>query len=37
VLGARCELQEAWRVDPRFLDVFRCFVQAAARLKGLAG
>jgi hypothetical protein len=24
------ELQEEWRVDPRFLDPFRRFVEAAA-------
>ncbi len=29
LLGAQCELQEAWRVDPRFLAVFRQFVAAA--------
>jgi putative glutamine amidotransferase len=29
VLGAQFELQEEWRVDPRFLAVFRRFVQAA--------
>lgn len=29
VLGAQCELQEAWRVDERFLAVFRGFVDAA--------
>ncbi len=27
-LGAQFELQEEWRVDPRFLTVFRQFVQA---------
>jgi putative glutamine amidotransferase len=30
VLGAQFELQEEWRVDPRFLDIFRQFVQAAS-------
>lgn len=30
VLGAQCELQEAWRVDERFLAVFRGFVDAAS-------
>ncbi len=34
VLGAQCELQEAWRVDVRFLDVFRAFVDAARRYDG---
>jgi putative glutamine amidotransferase len=29
VLGAQFELQEEWRVDPRFLEIFRLFVQAA--------
>jgi putative glutamine amidotransferase len=29
VLGAQFELQEEWRVDPRFLAVFRHFVDAA--------
>jgi gamma-glutamyl-gamma-aminobutyrate hydrolase PuuD len=29
VLGAQFELQEEWRVDPRFLAVFRQFVDAA--------
>lgn len=29
LLGAQCELQEAWRVDARFLAVFRAFVDAA--------
>jgi putative glutamine amidotransferase len=29
VLGAQFELQEEWRVDPRFLEVFRQFVDAA--------
>jgi gamma-glutamyl-gamma-aminobutyrate hydrolase PuuD len=28
VLGAQFELQEEWRVDPRFLEVFRLFVDA---------
>jgi putative glutamine amidotransferase len=31
VLGAQFELQEEWRVDPRFLGVFRQFVRAASR------
>jgi putative glutamine amidotransferase len=31
VLGAQFELQEEWRVDPRFLQVFRDFVDAARR------
>lgn len=30
VLGAQFELQEEWRVDARFLAVFRDFVQAAS-------
>ena len=30
VLGAQFELQEEWRVDPRFLDIFRQFVEAAS-------
>lgn len=30
VLGVQWELQEEWRIDPRFLDVFRWFVRAAA-------
>lgn len=30
VLGAQFELQEEWRVDPRFLSLFRQFVQAAS-------
>jgi putative glutamine amidotransferase len=29
VLGAQFELQEEWRVDPRFLEIFRQFVSAA--------
>jgi putative glutamine amidotransferase len=29
VLAAQFELQEEWRVDPRFLDIFRRFVAAA--------
>jgi putative glutamine amidotransferase len=29
VLGTQFELQEAWRMDPRFLAVFRQFVNAA--------
>ena len=29
VLGAQFELQEEWRVDPRFLEIFRRFVDAA--------
>jgi putative glutamine amidotransferase len=29
VLGAQFELQEEWRVDPRFLGIFRRFVDAA--------
>jgi putative glutamine amidotransferase len=29
-LGAQFELQEEWRVDPRFLELFRQFVAAAA-------
>jgi putative glutamine amidotransferase len=29
VLGAQFELQEEWRVDPRFLEIFRQFVAAA--------
>lgn len=29
VLAAQFELQEEWRVDPRFLDIFRQFVAAA--------
>jgi gamma-glutamyl-gamma-aminobutyrate hydrolase PuuD len=31
VLGAQFELQEEWRVDPRFLQVFRHFVDASRR------
>jgi putative glutamine amidotransferase len=31
VLGAQFELQEEWRVDPRFLEIFRHFVAAAQR------
>jgi putative glutamine amidotransferase len=34
VLGAQFELQEEWRVDPRFLGIFRQFVQAAADRHG---
>ncbi len=30
VLAAQFELQEEWRVDPRFLEIFRRFVAAAA-------
>jgi putative glutamine amidotransferase len=30
VLGTQFELQEEWRVDGRFLDIFRQFVQAAS-------
>lgn len=30
VLGAQFELQEEWRVDPRFLQLFRHFVEASA-------
>ena len=30
VLAVQWELQEEWRVDPRFLDIFRHFVDAAA-------
>jgi putative glutamine amidotransferase len=30
VLGAQFELQEEWRVDPRFLEIFRQFVGAAS-------
>ena len=30
VLAAQFELQEEWRVDRRFLDIFRQFVAAAA-------
>jgi len=30
VLAGQCELHEEWRVDPRFLEVFRRFVAAAA-------
>jgi len=30
LLGAQFELQEEWRVDSRFLEIFRLFVQAAA-------
>jgi putative glutamine amidotransferase len=30
VLGAQFELQEEWRVDARFLEVFRRFIAAAA-------
>jgi hypothetical protein len=30
VLGVQFELQEEWRVDARFLEVFRRFVAAAA-------
>ena len=30
VLGAQFELQEEWRVDPRFLGIFQRFVAAAA-------
>jgi putative glutamine amidotransferase len=29
VLGAQFELQEEWRIDPRFLALFRQFVEAA--------
>jgi putative glutamine amidotransferase len=29
LLGAQFELQEEWRVDPRFLEIFRRFVDAA--------
>jgi putative glutamine amidotransferase len=29
VLGAQFELQEEWRVDARFLEIFRRFVDAA--------
>lgn len=31
LLGAQFELQEEWRVDPRFLEIFRQFVDAARR------
>jgi putative glutamine amidotransferase len=31
VLAMQCELQEEWRVDPRFLEPFRHFVAAASR------
>ena len=31
VLGAQFELQEEWRVDPRFLAIFRQFVDAARK------
>lgn len=31
VLGAQFELQEEWRVDPRFLAIFRQFVDAAGK------
>jgi putative glutamine amidotransferase len=34
VLGAQFELQEEWRVDPRFLDIFRRFVDAATDQRG---
>jgi putative glutamine amidotransferase len=30
VLGAQFELQEEWRIDPRFLEIFRQFVQVAS-------
>ena len=30
VLGAQFELQEEWRIDSRFLALFRQFVDAAA-------
>jgi putative glutamine amidotransferase len=30
-LGVQWELQESWRDDPRFLDVFGAFVSATAR------
>jgi gamma-glutamyl-gamma-aminobutyrate hydrolase PuuD len=30
LLGAQFELQEEWRVDPRFLEIFRQLVSAAA-------
>ncbi len=29
-LAAQCEIHEEWRIDPRFLGVFRAFVDAAA-------
>ncbi len=31
VLGAQFELQEEWRVDRRFLAIFRQFVDAAGK------
>jgi putative glutamine amidotransferase len=31
LLGVQWELQESWREDPRFLEVFRDFVEAARR------
>jgi hypothetical protein len=31
VLAVQWELQEEWRVDPRFLEPFAAFVRAAAR------
>ena len=34
VLAVQWELQEEWRVDPRFLAVFEHFVQAAAARQG---
>ncbi|HUF01300.1 MAG TPA: gamma-glutamyl-gamma-aminobutyrate hydrolase family protein [Gaiellaceae bacterium] len=34
VLAVQWELQEEWRVDPRFLAVFEDFVQAAAARRG---
>jgi gamma-glutamyl-gamma-aminobutyrate hydrolase PuuD len=33
VLAAQFELQEEWRLDPRFLDIFRQFVAAAGEGK----
>lgn len=34
VLAVQWELQEEWRVDPRFLGIFEQFVQAAATRQG---
>jgi gamma-glutamyl-gamma-aminobutyrate hydrolase PuuD len=31
VLGVQWELQEEWRIDPRFGQVFTWFVEAARR------
>jgi putative glutamine amidotransferase len=34
MLGMQCELQEEWRVEPRFLAVFARFIEAAATYAG---